>query len=83
MSTMAVKNFIHCFNFEKIEVFKPYFLLIYVFQTLIVSWIKANLSVVVSTELWDQLLHTLSSLTHWDELIKEWAVSVAYFFYLF
>ncbi|XP_071516520.1 ral GTPase-activating protein subunit alpha-2 isoform X1 [Panulirus ornatus] len=43
------------------------------FQTLIVSWIKANLSVVISGELWDQLLLTLSSLTHWDELIKEWA----------
>ncbi|XP_076041404.1 ral GTPase-activating protein subunit alpha-2 isoform X2 [Oratosquilla oratoria] len=43
------------------------------FQTLIVSWIKANLSVVISSELWDQLLLTLSSLTHWDELIKEWA----------
>ncbi|KAG7157065.1 Ral GTPase-activating protein subunit alpha-1-like 1, partial [Homarus americanus] len=43
------------------------------FQTLIVSWIKANLSVAISGELWDQLLLTLSSLTHWDELIKEWA----------
>ncbi|KAF2363976.1 Rap GTPase activating protein domain [Trinorchestia longiramus] len=46
------------------------------FQTLIVSWIKANLSVVVGGELWDQLLSTLSSLSHWDELVKEWAVSV-------
>ncbi|XP_047736141.1 ral GTPase-activating protein subunit alpha-1 [Hyalella azteca] len=45
------------------------------FQTLIVSWIKANLSVVVSGELWDQLLSTLSSLSHLDELVKEWAVS--------
>ncbi|KAK3890821.1 hypothetical protein Pcinc_005247 [Petrolisthes cinctipes] len=43
------------------------------FQTLIVSWIKANLSVSISGDLWDQLLLTLSSLTHWDELIKEWA----------
>lgn len=43
------------------------------FQTLIVSWIKANLSVVISGDLWDQLLLTLSSLTHWDELVKEWA----------
>lgn len=39
------------------------------------SWIKANLSVSISCDLWDQLLLTLSSLTHWDELIKEWAVS--------
>ncbi|MPC07518.1 Ral GTPase-activating protein subunit alpha-2 [Portunus trituberculatus] len=43
------------------------------FQTLIVSWIKANLNVSISGELWDQLLLNLSSLTHWDELIKEWA----------
>ncbi|XP_063845540.1 ral GTPase-activating protein subunit alpha-2-like isoform X2 [Scylla paramamosain] len=43
------------------------------FQTLIVSWIKANLNVSISGELWDQLLLSLSSLTHWDELIKEWA----------
>ncbi|KAB7502535.1 hypothetical protein Anas_08079, partial [Armadillidium nasatum] len=43
------------------------------FQTLIVSWIKANLSVVISGELWDQLLSTLVSLTHWEELVKEWA----------
>ncbi|XP_068249956.1 ral GTPase-activating protein subunit alpha-2 isoform X1 [Palaemon carinicauda] len=43
------------------------------YQTLIVSWIKANLSVVISGELWDQLLLTLSALTHWDELIREWA----------
>lgn len=49
-------------------------LLICSFQTLIVSWIKANLNVSISGELWDQLLLTLSSLTHWDELIKEWAV---------
>ena len=39
-----------------------------------VSWIKANLSVLISAELWDQLLLTLSSLTHWDDLVKEWAV---------
>ncbi len=27
----------------------------------------------VSTELWDQFLEVLSSLTLWEELIKEWA----------
>ncbi|XP_065332020.1 ral GTPase-activating protein subunit alpha-1 isoform X2 [Cloeon dipterum] len=43
------------------------------FQTLIVTWIKANLNVIVSTELWDHFYHTLSSLTQWEELIKEWA----------
>ena len=40
-------------------------------QTLIVTWIKANLYVVVSTELWDQFLEVLSSLTLWEELIRE------------
>ncbi|XP_037086533.1 ral GTPase-activating protein subunit alpha-1-like [Pollicipes pollicipes] len=43
------------------------------FQTLIVTWVKANLNVAVSVELWDQFLGTLSSLTAWEELIKEWA----------
>ncbi|XP_076803617.1 ral GTPase-activating protein subunit alpha-1-like isoform X2 [Clavelina lepadiformis] len=43
-----------------------------VFQTLIVSWIKANLFVHVSRELWDELVDVLSSLTHWLELIIEW-----------
>ncbi len=28
---------------------------------------------VVSTELWDQFLEVLSSLTLWEELIREWA----------
>jgi len=45
------------------------------FQTLIVSWIKANLFVYVSRELWDELVEVLSSLTHWRELVIEWAVS--------
>lgn len=44
-----------------------------IFQTLIVTWIKANLYVVVSAELWDQFLEVLSSLTLWEELIREWA----------
>ncbi|KAG1693959.1 Ral GTPase-activating protein subunit alpha-1 [Nymphon striatum] len=43
------------------------------FQTLIVTWIKANLNVVVSSSLWDKFLAVLSSLTHWEELIREWA----------
>ena len=45
-------------------------------QTLIVTWVKANLNVSVGVELWDQFLAALSSLTAWEELIKEWAVSV-------
>ncbi|XP_043246445.1 ral GTPase-activating protein subunit alpha-1-like [Amphibalanus amphitrite] len=43
------------------------------FQTLIVTWVKANLNVSVSVELWDQFLAALTSLTAWEELIKEWA----------
>lgn len=45
-----------------------------IFQTLIVTWIKANLNVVISTQLWDQFLEVLTSLTYWEELIREWAV---------
>ncbi|KAL8608299.1 hypothetical protein ACOMHN_042166 [Nucella lapillus] len=44
-----------------------------IFQTLIVTWIKANLNVLISTDLWDEFLSVLSSLTSWSELIKEWA----------
>ncbi|XP_071509719.1 ral GTPase-activating protein subunit alpha-1-like [Diadema antillarum] len=43
------------------------------FQTLIVTWIKANLEIQVSTGLWEDFLRVLSSLTHWEELIKEWS----------
>ncbi|NXH59006.1 RGPA2 protein, partial [Rhabdornis inornatus] len=43
------------------------------FRTLIVAWIRASLSVYISRELWDELLGVLSSLTHWEELITEWA----------
>nr|XP_033792148.1 ral GTPase-activating protein subunit alpha-2 isoform X2 [Geotrypetes seraphini] len=43
------------------------------FRTLIVAWIRANVSVYISRELWDELLSVLSSLTDWEELITEWA----------
>ncbi|XP_044298882.1 ral GTPase-activating protein subunit alpha-2 isoform X2 [Varanus komodoensis] len=43
------------------------------FRTLIVAWIRANLNVYISRELWDELLRVLSSLTDWKELIVEWA----------
>uniref|UniRef100_A0A8C5T356 Ral GTPase activating protein catalytic subunit alpha 2 n=1 Tax=Laticauda laticaudata TaxID=8630 RepID=A0A8C5T356_LATLA len=43
------------------------------FRTLIVAWIRANLSVYISRELWDELLRVLSSLTDWEELIIEWS----------
>ncbi|CAG9764824.1 unnamed protein product [Ceutorhynchus assimilis] len=44
-----------------------------IFQTLIVTWIKANLNVSISRELWDRFLDVLTSLTNWEELVKEWA----------
>ncbi|XP_023575882.1 ral GTPase-activating protein subunit alpha-2 isoform X2 [Octodon degus] len=43
------------------------------FRTLIVAWIRANLCVFISRELWDDFLGVLSSLTEWEELIIEWA----------
>ncbi|XP_023587168.1 ral GTPase-activating protein subunit alpha-2 isoform X3 [Trichechus manatus latirostris] len=43
------------------------------FRTLIVAWIRANLCVYISRELWDDFLGVLSSLTEWEELINEWA----------
>ena len=42
-----------------------------IFQTLIVTWIKANLYVVVSSELWDQFLEVMSSLTLWGKDTKD------------
>ncbi|KAI2594231.1 Ral GTPase activating protein catalytic subunit alpha 2, partial [Homo sapiens] len=41
--------------------------------TLMVAWIRANLCVYISRELWDDFLGVLSSLTEWEELINEWA----------
>uniref|UniRef100_A0A3B5QF74 Ral GTPase activating protein catalytic subunit alpha 2 n=1 Tax=Xiphophorus maculatus TaxID=8083 RepID=A0A3B5QF74_XIPMA len=43
------------------------------FRTIIVAWVRANLSVFISRELWDELLAVLSSLTCWEELVMEWA----------
>ncbi|KAJ8392987.1 hypothetical protein AAFF_G00068910, partial [Aldrovandia affinis] len=43
------------------------------FRTIIVAWVRANLSVFISRELWDELLAVLSSLTEWEELVSEWA----------
>ncbi|KAG8444002.1 hypothetical protein GDO86_009258 [Hymenochirus boettgeri] len=44
-----------------------------IFRTLIVAWIRANLCVYISRDLWDELLSVLSSLTDWEELIDEWS----------
>lgn len=40
------------------------------------SLIKANLSVPISSEVWDEAVDLLSSLREWQELIEEWAVSL-------
>ncbi|KAI6068486.1 GTPase-activating Rap/Ran-GAP domain-like 1 [Aix galericulata] len=47
-----------------------------VVQTLIVAWIKANLNVYISRELWDDLLSVMSSLTYWEELATEWSLTM-------
>uniref|UniRef100_A0A674ATB2 Ral GTPase activating protein catalytic subunit alpha 1 n=1 Tax=Salmo trutta TaxID=8032 RepID=A0A674ATB2_SALTR len=44
--------------------------------TLIVAWIKGNLNVYISRELWDDLLAVLSSLTCWEELVTEWSLTM-------
>ncbi|XP_055321595.1 probable Rho GTPase-activating protein CG5521 isoform X1 [Sitodiplosis mosellana] len=43
-----------------------------VFQTLIVTWIRAHTNVPVNPGLWSKFLNVLSSLTHREELIIEW-----------
>ncbi|KAG8449519.1 hypothetical protein GDO86_016240 [Hymenochirus boettgeri] len=48
-------------------------LVVPLFQTLIVAWIKSSLHVSVSRELWDDLLAVMSSLTYWEEQATEWA----------
>lgn len=44
-----------------------------VFQTLIVTWIRAHTNVPVNPALWSKFLNVLSSLTHREELIVEWS----------
>lgn len=43
-----------------------------IFQTLIVTWIRAHTNVVVHPLMWEKFLKVLSSLTHREELIVEW-----------
>lgn len=43
-----------------------------IFQTLIVTWIRAHTNVVVHASMWEKFLKVLSSLTHREELIVEW-----------
>ncbi|XP_059375407.1 ral GTPase-activating protein subunit alpha-2-like isoform X6 [Carassius carassius] len=43
------------------------------FKTIFVAWVRSNLTVFISRELWDDLLAVLSSLSHWEQLVFEWA----------
>lgn len=43
-----------------------------IFQTLIVTWIRAHTNVPVNVQLWEKFLTVLTSLTHREELIIEW-----------
>ncbi|XP_033162540.1 probable Rho GTPase-activating protein CG5521 isoform X1 [Drosophila mauritiana] len=43
-----------------------------IFQTLIVTWIRAHTKVPVNVLLWEKFLTVLQSLTHREELIIEW-----------
>lgn len=43
-----------------------------IFQTLIVTWIRAHTNVLVHASMWEKFLKVLSSLTHREELIVEW-----------
>ncbi|ALC45606.1 CG5521 [Drosophila busckii] len=43
-----------------------------IFQTLIVTWIRAHTNVPVNVLLWEKFLNVLQSLTHREELIIEW-----------
>ncbi|XP_030369625.1 probable Rho GTPase-activating protein CG5521 isoform X2 [Scaptodrosophila lebanonensis] len=43
-----------------------------IFQTLIVTWIRAHTNVPVNPALWEKFLTVLQSLTHREELIVEW-----------
>lgn len=43
------------------------------FETLIVTWIRANLNIHVSLDMWNDFKARLCRLTKWEELIREWA----------
>lgn len=43
-----------------------------IFQTLIVTWVRAHTMVTVDPIMWDRFVKVLSSLTHREELINQW-----------
>lgn len=70
---LLVLGNIFIIEYLNLNIFHGYYLSL---QTLIVAWIKANLNVYISRELWDDLLSVLSSLTYWEELATEWSLTM-------
>lgn len=62
-----------CIIILNVLIFSAKPLISFFIQTIIVAWVRANLCVFISRELWDELLAVLSSLTYWEELVTEWA----------
>lgn len=46
------------------------------FQTFIVSWIRANLYVHISNQMWNEFHHVMKNLIRWRELIEEWSTTM-------
>lgn len=43
------------------------------FQTFVVSWIRANLYVHISNQMWNEFHRVMKNLIRWRELIEEWS----------
>lgn len=43
------------------------------FQTLIVTWIRANINVPIPLSIWQEFQATMIHLSAWDEMIREWS----------
>lgn len=46
------------------------------FQTFIVSWIRANLYVHISSQMWHEFHRVMKSLVRWRELVEEWRTTM-------
>lgn len=46
------------------------------FQTFIVSWIRANLYVHISNQMWHEFHRVMKNLIKWRELIEEWSTTM-------
>lgn len=47
------------------------------FQTFIVSWIRANLYVHISNQMWNEFHRVMKNLVRWRELIEEWSTTMS------